>query len=87
LDQSDYFQGLGFGEPAVYRIAVGGHLDERTAEDIGDARIEARSPGTTGLLLRVRDQAGLSGALDALYGLHLVVLSIELLARSEETRS
>ncbi len=57
------------------------------AEDLGDARIEARSPGTTGLLLRVRDQAGLSGALDALYGLHLVVLSVELLTRSEETRS
>ena len=87
MDQSDYFQGLGFGEPAVYRIAVGGHLDERTAEDIGDARIEARNPSTTRLLLRVRDQAGLSGALDALHGLHLVILSVELLSRRDRTRS
>ena len=78
---------MGFGEPALYRIAVGGHLDERAAEDIGDAQVEARGPDVTRLLLRVRDQAGLSGALDALYGLHLAILSVELLSRPDETRS
>lgn len=86
MDQSDPFHVLGFGEPALYRIAVGGHLDARTAENIGDARIEARSSGATRLLLRVRDQAGLSGTLDALYGLHLVVLSVELVSGSDEAR-
>ena len=83
LDQSDQFHGLGFGEPAVYRIAVGGHLDDRSAEDIGDAQVEARNPDVTRLLLRVRDQGGLSGALDALYGLHLAILSVELLSRQD----
>ncbi|MGB5831613.1 MAG: hypothetical protein WBG92_06430 [Thiohalocapsa sp.] len=86
MDQSGQLQGLGFGEPAVYRIAVGGHLDERTAEDIGDAQVEVRNPDVTCLLLRVRDQTGLSGALDALYGLHRVILSVELLSRPDETR-
>ncbi len=46
-------------------------------------RIEARSPDVTRLLLRVRDQGGLSGALDALYGLHLAILSVELLSRQD----
>ena len=81
MDQSNQLRNLGFGEPALYRIAVGGYLDERTAENIGDARIEERSPSATRLRLRVRDQEGLSGALDALYGLHLVILSVELLSR------
>ncbi len=63
-----------------------GDLDERTAEDVGDAQAEARNSEATLLLLRVRDQAGLSGAPDALYGLHLAILSVELLSRPDETR-
>ena len=85
MDRSYQSRLLGFGKPAVYRIAVQGQLDRHTATDIADARIEAGNPHTTRLLVRVMDQAGLSGVLDALHGLHLPILSVQLVNHEGET--
>lgn len=78
---------LGFGKPASYRIVVQAHLDERSVTHIGDARVEASNPQVTQLLVRVMDQAGLSGVLDALYGLHLPILSVQLIIYENERAS
>jgi len=78
---------LGFGEPAFYRIAVQGQLDERTVTHIGDARVETRSPQLTKLLVRVMDQAGLSGVLDTLHALHLPILLVQFVNNDGETQS
>lgn len=61
MDESQSPHLLEFGKPAVYRIAVQGQLDQCVVTDIADARIEAGDPHTTRLLVRVLDQAGLSG--------------------------
>jgi len=85
LDESQSPHLLEFGKPAVYRIAVQGQLDQCVVTDIADARIEAGDPHTTRLLVRVLDQAGLSGVLDALHGLHLPLLSVHLVNHAVET--
>ena len=87
MDESHQPGLLGFGKPASYRIVVQGHLDERTVTRMGDARVEARNPQVTQLLVRVMDQAGLSGMLDTLYGLHLPILSVQLVSDEEERTS
>ncbi len=81
MSQAHQKHQLGFGEAAAYRIVLQGRLEQRTAAYIGDASIEKQDGGTTTLIVKVMDQAGLSGALDALYGLHLPLLSVELIAR------
>ena len=82
--------GFTFGGPAVYRIVVQGCLDEDVSDRLGGMRIEATSevdqtPVTT-LIGRLRDQAELSGVLNALYGLRLPVLEVKKLD-SEENRA
>ena len=85
MDQSKLHHLLGFGTPATYRIVVGGQLDQRAVTDIADARIEAGDRRTTRMLVRVMDQAGLSGLLDALYGFHLPILLVQLINDEGET--
>jgi hypothetical protein len=76
--------GLGFGEPATYRIVVQGRLERRhTAIHLIDAHSEQLNTATTTLIVQVMDQAGLSGKLDTLYGLHLPILSVELVSDKE----
>ena len=87
MNQSHQLRPLGFGKPAVYRIAVQGQLDRRTAADIADARIEANDTHTTTLRVRVLDQAGLTGVLDALHGLHLPILAVQFVRHGEETNN
>ena len=70
-----------FGGPATYRIVVQGALSEASRRRFAGMTIESGSgdgdtPRTT-LVGHVRDQAELRGLLDALYGLHLPVISVE----------
>ena len=74
---------LKFEAPASYRIRVQGHLDDSWTDRLGGMVItraftQDSQPMTilTGLLL---DQAALSGVMNALYGLHLSVISVELI--------
>ncbi len=74
---------LEFEGPASYRIRVHGHLDESWSDRLGGMVItraftEDKEPMTI-LIGHLKDQAALSGVMNALYGLHLSVLSVELL--------
>ena len=72
-DQTFTFEG-----PAAYRIVVQGRLDHSMSDRLGGMSIKGvfgqdQAPVTT-LVGRLRDQAQLSGVLNALYELHLPVL-------------
>ena len=68
--------------PQVYRIVVGGGLDANWADQLADLAItpgeDPTSAATTTLEGPIRDQAELSGVLNALYDLHLPLLSVEI---------
>ena len=72
---------LEFHTPATYRIRVKGLLDESWSGRLGGMAIEVtKGPDgerETTLVGWLADQAALSGVLDALYGLHLPLLSVE----------
>jgi len=83
MSDSQSFKGLKFEAPASYRIRVQGHLDDSWTDRLGGMVItraftQDSQPMTilTGSLL---DQAALSGVMNALYGLHLSVFSVELI--------
>ncbi len=67
--------------PAIYRIRVRGRLDASWSDRIGGMQVtETRGPdgeAETILVGRLADQAVLAGILNALYQLHLPVLSAE----------
>jgi len=69
------------GEPARYRIAVEGSLDESWSGRLGEMHIETalrddQIPVTT-LTGQVRDQAALMGVLNSLYQMHMTILSVD----------
>jgi hypothetical protein len=75
--------------PAIYRICVNGRLDTRWSERLGGMQI-TESAGTdanpeTVLVGRLADQAALTGVLNALYELHLPVLSVVCIDGGEQT--
>ena len=67
--------------PATYRISVSGRLDASWSDRVGGMQITASRAANgqmeTILVGRLVDQAALSGILNALYELHLPVLSAE----------
>ena len=77
------WKNLKFEAPASYRIRVQGHLDDSWSDRLGGmvltrAYTEHQQPMTI-LIGYLKDQAALSGVLNALYGLHLSVFSVELI--------
>ena len=72
---------LNFEGPANYRIVVRGFLDERLSDRLAGMRITSQRRGDTkpltSLVGGLRDQAQLSGVLNALYEMHLPILSVE----------
>ena len=72
---------------ADYRIKVQGTLDEKWSKRLGGMSVtidhmEKQKPVTT-LEGCLRDQAALAGVLSTLYELHLPVLSVECMDKSE----
>jgi hypothetical protein len=67
--------------PAIYRIIVRGTLDPSWASRLGGMSITERhlDEGGVDMILvgRLQDQAALSGVLNALYELHLPVVSVD----------
>lgn len=67
--------------PAAYRIHVRGRLDARWSERLGGMEITgitgANGKPETVLVGHLADQAALSGVLNALYELHMPVISAE----------
>lgn len=75
---------LEFGLPAPYKIRVKGYLDESWSDRLGGMAVEAVAPeGSTPETILVgwlADQAALCGVLNALYDLHLPLVSVELIS-------
>ena len=72
-----------FTRPGTYRIRALGFLEERWSERLSGMRITKENikdhgPGTV-LVGQLRDQAELSGVLNALYDLHMTLVSVEIL--------
>jgi hypothetical protein len=75
---------LDFHAPASYRIRVKGYLEGSWSGRLGGMEIVWTEPqggdSVTTLCGRLLDQGALIGVLNALYGLHLPLLSVECLA-------
>ena len=78
---------LAFDLPATYRIRVKGHLDDSWSDRLGGMTIkairEAEGAVETILVGWLPDQAALCGVLNALYSLHLPLMSVELVRNAE----
>jgi len=70
-----------FDLPAIYQISVEGWIDPTLSDRLGGMTILPdvleSSPPVTTLEGELRDQAALAGVFNALYELHLTVLSVE----------
>ena len=83
MSNSQSWKNLKFEGPASYRIRAQGHIDDSWSGRLGGMVItraftEDKQPMSI-LIGHLRDQAALSGVMNALYGLHLSVISVELL--------
>ena len=81
MSEVNTWKGMNLNTPANYRIRVQGHLDDSWAERLGRMVItkafSAHNKPITILVGHLRDQAALSKVLNALYELHLPLLSME----------
>jgi len=70
-----------FKGTAIYRIKIKGVIDQRYAGYFGDMIIgtDKKEEGKTTSMLtgKIKDQAELMGVLNALYNLHLPIVSIQ----------
>ena len=70
-----------FKGPAIYCITIKGSIDQRYAGYFGDMIISAEKKEegqtTNKLTGSIKDQADLMGVLNALYNLHLPIVSIQ----------
>jgi len=76
-----------FSAPGYYRILLQGQLNPDWSGRLGGMQVVAPAlevdTGVTVLQGRVRDQAELSGILNALYELHLPLLKVEYLGKND----
>jgi hypothetical protein len=77
------WKNLTFEGPASYRIRAQGHIDDswtgRLAGMVITRAFTSEKEPMTILIGHLEDQAALSSVMNALYGLHLSVLSVELI--------
>jgi hypothetical protein len=80
--------GFEFDLPATYRIRVKGYLDSRWSGRLGGMEISTIEPAEAGpettLVGWLPDQAALCGVLNALYDLHLSLVSVELVGLEKD---
>jgi hypothetical protein len=71
-----------FGGPATYRIVVQGIVQPEWHDLLAGMKVTTLETGSEAvrstLVGHLRDQTELSGVLDALYGLHLPILRVEI---------
>lgn len=74
---------LSFSRPAVYEIKVQGSLTESEAKRLGGLKLKIRKNEAdtmeSTLKGKISDQSALSGILNGLYDMHLMVLSVNIL--------
>ena len=83
MSNSQSWKNLKFEGPASYRIRAQGHLDDSWSDRLGGmvvtrAFTSDQQPMTI-LIGHLQDQAALSGVMNAIYDLHLPVISVEFL--------
>jgi hypothetical protein len=61
----------------IYRVRVGGHLDDRWSDWLGGLDIQRQHDGTTVLIGPIVDQAALHGVIARIRDLGLPLLSME----------
>ena len=78
--QSEW-NGLKLGTPATYRIRVQGRLDQSWSDRMSGMSISSVDTGNSApvtiLVGYLNDQAALAGVLNALYNLHMPLISVE----------
>jgi hypothetical protein len=83
MSNSQFLENLKFEGPASYRIRTQGHLDDSWSDRLGGMVITraftADKQPMTILIGNLKDQSALSGVLNAIYDLHLPVISVEYL--------
>ena len=71
-----------FSSPAVYEIRVQGELSNQSLKQLGGLELEVikKKHGTpvSKLTGRIADQSALSGLLNELYDMHMMVLSVNI---------
>ena len=81
MSESFTWKGFKLETPAKYRIRIDGHVKEALAVRLGDMAItnafKKNGEPVSVLVGHLSDQASLSGVLNALYDLHLTLLSVE----------
>ena len=81
MSQANYRQNFKLETPSTYRIRVQGKLDQSWSARLGGMAITGDSSEHKGMVTilvgHLPDQAALSGVLNALYELHLPLLSVE----------
>jgi hypothetical protein len=73
-----------FNSPAIYRIHVQGILDLDWSKKLAGMQISNNEQNETLLVGKLADQTALAGVLEALYNLHLPVLSVECMEKLEK---
>ena len=71
----------------IYRIRVGGHLDDRWSDWLAGLAVQRRDDGTTVLVGPVVDQAALHGVIARIRDLGLPLLAVNRLAAPRDATS
>jgi hypothetical protein len=74
-------------EPAVYRIRVDGHIDERRAEVLGNLTVIHEQEGVTTLVGPVADQAALYGIIVRLRDMGLELRDVQRIETDTESEA
>jgi hypothetical protein len=89
MSTSQPWKNLKFETPASYRIRVQGHLDDSWSDRLGGMVITraftADKEPMTILIGKLLDQAALAGVMNALYSMHMSVISVEFLDEKLKT--
>jgi hypothetical protein len=80
-----------FDRPAAYQIKVQGRIDPEWSDRMAGMKIrsslEQKNPPITTLEGEVSDQAALLGVLNSLYELHLPIVSVVVMAHTQEEKT
>ncbi|MDX2429561.1 MAG: hypothetical protein QNK35_01425 [Bacteroides sp.] len=74
---------LSFSKPAIYEIKVQGSLTESEAKRLGGLELNVHKNEAGKMIStlkgKISDQSALSGILNSLYDMHIMVLSVNIL--------
>lgn len=84
MDKTEKYKSLNanFKKAAIYKITVQGTIDAKWSERLWglQVNIEDENRQISTLVGQINDQAALSGILNALYEMHTIVISVNMLS-------